>query len=165
MELSKAVAKALDEQIAQEASASHAYLAIANWCASEGFEGGAKFFLHQAGEEREHLLKFVTYLNGMGRRATIPSIAKPTESYDSLHATLAVALKQEKEVTGSINRLLDLAGKEKDHVTVNFLQDFIKDQAEDVRKFSSLISKAELIGTSGQALFLLDRELAAGADS
>ena len=48
--LSKTLEKALNDQVAMEASASYVYLAMASWMENEGFEGTAQFLYAQSDE-------------------------------------------------------------------------------------------------------------------
>lgn len=45
MRISSKIAKAINDQIAYEASATHAYVAIGSWCERTGYDGSAAFFL------------------------------------------------------------------------------------------------------------------------
>jgi ferritin len=68
-------------------------------------------------------------------------------------------LKHEKFVTKSINDLVDLSIKEKDHATQIFLQWFVTEQIEEEGNDNDIISKLELAGKEGNGLFMIDKEL------
>ena len=55
MRISSKIAKAINDQIAYEASATHAYVAIGSWCERTGYDGSAAFFFEQANEENTHM--------------------------------------------------------------------------------------------------------------
>ena len=76
-----------------------------------------------------------------------------------------VILKQEKENTRSINVLVDNCLKEKDYSTFNFLQWYVAEQHEEEMLFQSILDKIKIIGTDGQGVYLIDREVAKIADS
>ncbi len=65
----------------------------------------------------------------------------------------------EQEVTASINRLVDLAIAESDHATNTFLQWFVQEQVEEEASVDAIVQKLRLVGDSGHAIFLIDREL------
>jgi ferritin len=54
---------------------------------------------------------------------------------------------------------VDLAIKEKDHATNNFLQWFIAEQVEEEDNTSGVVEQIKLIGEAQGGLFMLDREL------
>jgi ferritin len=68
--------------------------------------------------------------------------------------------QHEVKVTGLINKLVDLAIKEKDHATNNFLQWFVKEQVEEEATASEVLGRLKLIGKNSHGLLMYDRELA-----
>jgi bacterioferritin B len=56
----------MNEQIGREFAASLEYVSIASSFASEGLAELAKHFYRQAGEERDHAMRFVKYVVGAG---------------------------------------------------------------------------------------------------
>jgi len=50
------------------------------------------------------------------------------------------ALTWETEVTGQINRLMDLAVSQNDYLAQNFLQWYVDEQLEEVMKMEQLLS-------------------------
>jgi ferritin len=63
MSLSPSVEKALNQQIAIEATASQLYLSWGSWAEREGFPGISSFFYAHSEEERQHMLKMIQYVN------------------------------------------------------------------------------------------------------
>src|SRR3972149_2060862 len=133
--LSKKTEKALNDQIVMEAEASNYYLSIASWFEVNGFEGAARFFYLQTEEERMHMLKFFHYINVSGGKALTPAIGKPAGEHTSMPKIFEACLKREKAVTASIQNIADIAMKEKDYTTFNFLQFFISEQLEEENLF------------------------------
>ena len=161
MRISSQMEKAINEQIAYEASATYAYVAMGSWCERTGFEGGAVFFFEQANEENMHLLKFIHYLNGAGAEAIIPGIAKPQAAFTTLESTLQAGLKSEQTVTKLINNLVEIAEKEKDRATYSFLQWFVNEQVEEETLFQTILQKFEILGRDKLAVYQIDQSLAA----
>jgi ferritin len=121
MRISSEITKAINDQIAYEASATQAYVAIGSWCERTGYDGSATFFFEQAAEENTHMLKFVHYLNNAGAEAIIPATEKPQGSFDSLESTFQVGLKSEQTVTKLINNLVEIVEREKHILSYNGL--------------------------------------------
>ena len=68
-------------------------------------------------------------------------------------------LQHELEVSQSINELVDLALKEKDYATHNFLQWYVSEQIEEEKSARILNDKLELIGEDKSGLYLFDRDI------
>ena len=160
MRISSELAKAINDQISYESSATQAYVAIGSWCERIGYGGSSTFFFEQAAEENMHVLKFVHYLNNAGAEAIIPATEKPQGSFDSLEATFRAGLKSEQTVTKLINNLVEIAEKEKDRATYSFLQWFVNEQIEEETLFETILQKFELIGRDKLAMYQIDQSLA-----
>lgn len=159
MRISSELAKAINDQISYESSATHAYVAIGSWCERTGYSGSATFFFEQAAEENTHMLKFVHYLNTAGAEAIIPSTEKPQSNFDSLEATFQAGLKSEQTVTKLINNLVEIAEREKDRATYSFLQWFVSEQIEEETLFETILQKFEIIGRDKLAIYQIDQSL------
>ena len=155
--LSKNVNSKLNEQIKHEAEASQIYLGMAVWSDIEALGGASEFFYAQSEEEREHMLKIVRFVSGVGGEAVIPSTSTPPAKYKSLKDALEKALINEKNVTASINKLTSLALTEKDHASYNFLQWFVNEQLEEEQQIQSILTRFELIGEEGMAIHSIDK--------
>ena len=159
MKISSNLKKALNDQTALEANASNTYLAMASWCEITGYEGSAAFFYVQAEEERQHMLKFVHYLNDMGVSATIPGTKPPTSNFKSLELIIKTALNNERIVTKAIHKIVEITQKEKDHSTYAFLEWFVNEQVEEEKKFETILQKFDLIGRDKLAINEIDKIL------
>lgn len=159
MKLSAKITKELNDQIAMEADASNYYMSIASWCEVTGYDGATKFFYNQSDEERQHMLKIIHHMNDLGVPAVIPQIKKPPKEFKSLESIFKTALKNEQQVTTSINKMVDLAQKQKDHSTFTFLQWFVTEQIEEEKTFETILQKFDLIGRDRLALNEIDKYL------
>jgi ferritin len=157
--LSKKMEKALNEQINAEFYSSYLYLAMSAYFESAGLPGCARWMQAQAQEEWFHGMKLYGFVNQRGGRVTLQAIATPPASWNSTLAVFQNVLVHEQKVTGLINELVDLALKEKDHATNNFLQWFVSEQVEEEAGVSAILGKLKLIGIETSALFTLDSEL------
>jgi ferritin len=165
MKMSSALAKALNEQISMEANAANAYLAAGSWCEITGYDGSAAFFYAQAEEEHLHMLKFVNFLNGQGVGAIIPAVKQPPKTFKSLEAICKTALTNEQGVTKSINKMVDIAQRDKDHNTFTFLQFFVNEQIEEEQQFENILQKFNLLGRDKLAIYEIDKLLSEMANS
>ena len=159
MQISQEMIKAINEQISHEASSANAYTSIGSWCERVGYDGSATFFFEQAAEEKDHMLKFIHYLNNAGYEAIIPAIEKPPGSFESLEAAFQFGLQSEQKVTREIYELVDIAAKEKDYSTYTFLQWFVTEQTEEETLFQTILQKFELLGRDKLGIYQLDQSL------
>ena len=153
------IEQALNDQIVMEARSSFLYLAMASWADNKGFEGTAKFLYMHAAEEREHMMRLVHFINGLGGHAKVPEIVGIPHEFDTLPGIFDSILEHEIKVTTAINDLADLCHSSKDYSTFNFLQWYLAEQQEEEQLFSGIVDKFNIIGDSGLALFEMDNFL------
>ena len=67
--------------------------------------------------------------------------------------------EHEKKVTKSINDLVALSSKERDHSTFNFLQWYVEEQREEEALMRVIQDRIKLIGKGPQSLFYIDKEI------
>lgn len=159
MKISDEVIDLLNDQIRMEANASSYYLSVASWCKVNGYDGAACFFRAHSAEEREHMLKIIQYLNELKIHATIPQIDQPPQDMETLEQVCKVALDNERDVTASIDKIIDAAQKERDHRTDTFLEWFVNEQIEEEDLFGTVLQKFEVIGRDKLALHEIDKIL------
>src|ERR1700704_4207766 len=99
----------LNEQIAYEFAASQQYVAVAVHYDDETLPRLAAFFYRQAVEERNHAMIMVQYLLDAGEPVTIPAVEAPKCGFADTVEPVALALAQERRVTGQINALAGAA--------------------------------------------------------
>lgn len=155
------VSRLLNEQINKEFYSAYLYLDIANYYASKGLDGFSNWFEVQAREEQDHAMLFYRFLQNNDEPVTLEAIAKPANSYSALPQPLAAALEHEKYVTSLINAIYAAAQQAQDFRTTQFLDWFIKEQGEEEKNASDLITKMELFGSDAKGLYMLNSELAA----
>jgi len=158
--LSKTIDEALNKQLANEAASSHEYLAMASWAdVQPGLDGVSRFFQQQSDEERIHMVKLMKYINERGGLAVVPALEKPPLKFKSLEQVFKQFFNNEKQVSESINGLVDMALAEKDYATYNFLQWYVAEQIEEEMIARKLNEKLEMIGTDKSGLYLFDRDI------
>jgi ferritin len=152
MMISPELAAAINQQIGHEFGASLQYVSIAGHFDRQQLKLLAKLFFEQAEEERQHALKFVRYLLDTQGELEIPPIPAPVAGFASAEAAAEAALKWEREVTGQIRKLMDMAVSQTDYLAQGFLQTFIDEQLEEVAKMDRLLS---VIRRSGERNLLM----------
>jgi ferritin len=146
MLISPELTNAINEQIGREFGASMQYLCIAAHFHAQKLTLLAKIFFDQAEEEKTHAMKFVHYVLDTLGELHIPAIVEPKPSFATAEEAVQAALTWETEVTGQINRLMDLAVSQNDYLAQNFLQWFVDEQLEEVRKMDQLLSVVRRAG-------------------
>jgi ferritin len=140
---SEAFAAKLNEQIGNELSAHVQYLALAAWYDNETLPNLAAIFYEQAREEHNHAMMMVQYLIDNDVEVAIPAVPAPRSSFPDLVEPVALALEQERRVTGQISELSRLARDEADLQSERFMDWFLKEQTEEVAKMSDLLTTAQ----------------------
>ncbi len=160
--LSQGMCEALNAQMTKEAHASQIFLSYASWCANEGYDGIANFLFRHAQEERNHMMKFLQYILERGAKVTVTAIPAPDEDPSSVNDCFKKVFKQEVSNTEAIYKIVKLSHDEGDWITWNFMQWFVKEQAEEETLAMNLLDKIKIAGgekASGEALYTLDHNL------
>jgi ferritin len=157
--LSKEMAGALNEQVNKEFYSAYLYLAMASWFAERNLPGFARWMRVQFQEEQLHALRFFDYILSRGGKASLGTVAAAPQDWASPLAIFEYTLAHEREVTASINRLVDLAIKHSDHASNAHLQWFVSEQVEEEASVEAVVQQLRLVGDAGHALFMIDREL------
>ena len=155
------VASLLNEQINKEFYSAYLYLDMANFYNARGLDGFSNWFEIQAKEEQDHAMLMYEYLHNNDETVTLEAIAKPDKVYGELIEPLKAALEHEKYVTASIHTIYAAAKAGDDFRAMQFLDWFVKEQGEEEKNASDLITKMELFGGDARGLYMLNQELAA----
>ena len=155
------VSELLNDQINKEFYSGYLYLDMANFYASKGLDGFANWFEIQAKEEQAHAMLFYQYMQNNSEIVALEAIAKPDKEYVELIDPLKAAYEHEQYVTSLIHNLYAESQKVNDYRTVQFLDWFVKEQGEEEKNTSDLLTKMEIFGCDGKGLYMLDSELKA----
>jgi len=161
--LSKAMEKALNEQLNFELYSSYLYMSMASALEAMNYKGAAHWMRIQMLEELFHANKFFNYIIDREGRVILQEIKKPKNDWKSMLDAFEDAHKHEKIVTSRICDLVDLALTEKDHVTNSTLQWFVTEQIEEESNGKTIIEKIKRTKKSEDGLMIIDTELAARA--
>jgi len=160
--LSEKMQAALNAQVTKEAWASQVYLAYAAWADDQGYAGIANFLFRHAQEERNHMMKFLEYILERGGKVKVEPIPGPGDDPTNVNDCFEKIFKQEIDNTKAIYAIVKLSMDEGDWATWNFLQWFVKEQAEEERLAMDLLDKIKIAGgakAGNDALYNLDRDL------
>lgn len=161
--LAAAMGKALNKQMTTEAYQAQVYLSYASWAEVNSYAGIASFLYKHMEEERDHMFKFLKYINNRGGKAKIEAIKAPPADPKNIEDCLQKALKHEIENSKAIDKIVNMAYKEKDWATFNFGQWFVKEQIEEETLINDLIDKFTLASKEkddNTNLYELDKDLA-----
>ena len=153
------VASLLNEQINKEFYSAYLYLDMANFYNAKGLDGFSNWFEIQAKEEQDHAMLMYEYMHNNDQTVTLEAIAKPDKVYSELIEPLKAALEHEKYVTASIHTIYAAAKAGDDFRAMQFLDWFVKEQGEEEKNASDLITKMELFGSDARGLYMLNQEL------
>ena len=159
--MNEKVAALLNDQINKEFYSAYLYLDMANFYSKKGLDGFANWYEIQAREEQDHAMLMYQYLHNNDEDVTLEAIAKPDKAFTTLMDPLKAGLEHEKYVTSLINTIYAAAQEVNDFRTTQFLDWFIKEQGEEEKNSTDLITKMQLFGDDARSLYMLNSELAA----
>jgi ferritin len=158
--MNKRVQDAMNEQIKNELYSGYLYLSMSAFFESLNLSGFAHWLRVQAVEEQEHAMKFYDFIHDAGGRVNLRAIEQPPAELGSPTEAFEQVLAHEQKVTAMIHELLALAVEEKDYASQSMLQWFVDEQVEEERNATSILETLKMVGEKGQALVMVDRELA-----
>lgn len=156
----KAVEAGINDQIEREFYSAYLYLSMAAYFEEVSLPGFAYWMRVQYEEELSHALKLFDFMVQKGGHAVLHAIEKPPSGYDSPRAAMQQALAHERELTAAINKLYELSLGEKDYPAQLLLQWFISEQTEEEKTVADIIAQLDMVGDSGPATLMMDRQLA-----
>jgi ferritin len=149
----------LNDQFNRELYSVNLYLSMASYCLSEDLDGFANFYRVQAQEETFHAMKQFDYIHQVEGKVTMQALSQPPAEFSGLTDLFEKTIAHEKEVSRSINELVQQALSESDFATHTFLQWFITEQVEEESTMHTLLKKLKMIGDNQSALYLMNEEL------
>ena len=161
--ISDTMEQALNKQMMEEATQAQAYIALGSWAEVNNYRGIADFFYKHSAEERNHMFKFLAYINERGGESKIEAIPAPRDNPVSLETCIEDVWQHELENTKKIYALVDQAMAERDWATFNFLQWFVKEQIEEEALIDNLRDKFALASkdkADNQNFYELDKDMA-----
>lgn len=160
--LSKTIEDILNNQVTKEGNAAQIYLSYGIWADSEGYSGVADLLFRHSGEERDHMMKVIEYIQDRGGKAKITALSAPPKDPKNLQECFEKIFKHEVDNTEAIYGIVELAQKEKDWATWNFGQWFVKEQIEEETLVMDLLDKLKIAGgpkATDESLLFLDSKI------
>ena len=157
--LEEAIVANINRQIKMEAQSSAAYLAIAAWCDTHGYDHSATFFYQQSEEERKHQLKLFHYLADMECPPVSPSVGESQHEFSDLRSVFEKALEMEIAVSDSIHDLVRLTREHNDLATEEFLRWFVTEQMEEEYVARKTLELFETLGEDKIALGMIEERV------
>ena len=160
--LSEQLATVLNEQMTNEALASQIYLSYGAWADGQGCAGISNFLFRHAHEERDHMMKILEYILKRGAEVKVTAIPAPPADPVSIKDCFDQIFKHEVENTNSVYKIVKMSLMEEDWATWNFMQWFVKEQAEEETLSRKLMDDIKIAGgekMNSIALYSLDRDL------
>lgn len=137
---------AMNQQVANELGASVQYVLVAAYFDGRSLPRLGRFFHAQAGEERDHAMRFVRFVVDSGAQLRIPSIPEQKSDFASAAQAVSLALDWEEEVTRQICALVDRARRDRHLIAERFLDWFVAEQHEEVTSMRELLDVVEHAG-------------------
>jgi ferritin len=153
--------KALNDQINAEFYSAYLYLSMASYFDSQDLPGFANWMRVQTREELSHGMLLFQHVTQRGGRVKLATVAEPPAEWKSPLNVFEDTSVHERKVTGLIDALVDLAIRESDHAANAFLQWFVNEQVEEEQNAAAIAGQLRIAANSPNALFMIDRELAA----
>ncbi|KFM27389.1 Ferritin-2, chloroplastic [Auxenochlorella protothecoides] len=162
------VEAAVNEQINVEYNISYVYHAISTYFDRDNvsLHGIAEYFRNESEEEKSHAQYLIDLQNTRGGRVKFNALVPPEANYDhpekgdALYA-FELALALEKLNYSKLLGLWEVADKNSDAQTTQFIEDMLHEQVKDIKQVSDYVAQLRRIG-KGHAVWHWDRALAEG---
>lgn len=140
-----------------ELDAEYFYLSASNYCKNVGYEGGAKFFLAEAKDEKSHYQRHADYLTGWNTIPALPMIEQPEMAFSSLTDILEKAYGMEFSLCNSYNVRTGKMLSGSFYTTFDHLTKFRKIQKKAVIEYADLLNQIKLIGDNQFGIYYFDK--------
>ena len=157
--MKKEIEQELNKQLNRELYSAYLYLSMAAYFESINLKGFAHWLKVQAKEEVAHAMKFFEFINDRNGKVVLETIDKPKTDWSSPVEAFKDVYEHEQKVTNYIHKLVELARKNEDYATENFLAWFVSEQVEEEAQANEIYQKLKLCEKSVGGLFALDHHL------
>ena len=149
-----------NDQIHAELSASYVYRAMAAFFERDdvALHGFHKWASESAKEESEHANEFTEYQNKRGGRVQWKALEAPKTEWRSPLEALEDALRLEKSVNEKLMNLHRTADESNDDAFADFIEDFLKEQVDAIKKLADQITNLKRVG-DGLGVYMFDKDL------
>lgn len=157
--MNEKIERALNDQLNAELFSWYLYLSMANSFTEKNLDGMAAWMRLQSGEEREHGMKILDFLQQRDGRVVLQQIDQPQPDWATPLEAFQQAYEHECGISRKIHALVDLAAKEGDHATVAFLQWFVTEQVEEEANVLAIVDKLKMVGEHPTGILMMDGKL------
>lgn len=151
---------AMNAQIKHELESSYIYLSMVAYFHEQNLDGMAHWMRCQVHEETIHAMKFFDHIIDRGGKVTLLDLKQLKTTWGSPLEAWRDAYEHEKFITGKIHELIRIAREEQDYNAEPLLAWFANEQIEEEANTEKVARQLEMVGTSREGIFMLDRELA-----
>ena len=156
------VLEALNGILNFELDVSRNYLAAAGWCHKQNLPGFAGWCLAHSKSHEATAFRYFDYIYERGGDVNIGSFGDQNAEFSSVLELVESAMDKEKGLASAATALYEVAQSENDRPVIVTLSNFvILSQVAKEKALNQLIDNIKLVGSSGQALIMLDRSLTA----
>lgn len=150
-----------------ELNSAYLYLAMSTYFQRMNLTGMATWLRLQHDEERGHAQRLIDYLTDRSGVVEVRAIPAQPFNFGSPLEAWQQVLKHEQFVTQNYQQAYDVAVKAQDQQLIPILQDFLREQVDEVAQATRIVGRLQLARENPAALLLIDQELgrrgAAGA--
>ncbi len=157
--MKKEIEQELNKQLNRELYSAYLYLSMAAYFESINLKGFAHWLKVQAKEELGHAMKFFEFINERNGKVVLETIEKPKVDWSSPVEAFKDVYEHEQKITSYIHNLVELARKNNDYATENFLTWFVSEQVEEEAQANEIYQKLKFCEKSVGGLFVLDHHL------
>ena len=146
MILSKELSEALNAQVNAEMWSANLYLSMAVYFKKAGLNGLAHWMEKQFEEENEHAQKMIDYAIERGGDIEIGQINVVPTGWGSPLEVFEHVYSHECKVSEMIDKMVDIAEKDRDHASRDFLFSFVREQVEEERTAKDIVDQLKAYG-------------------
>lgn len=155
------IQNAINEQIQAELHSAYVYLAMSAHFSEQNLDGFARWMRLQAEEEREHAMRFFTYVLERGGHVELGPVDAPGSDFGTPLEIFEQALEHERKITGMIHEIFRVAREKGDYATEEMLRWFVTEQVEEEDTADRAVQQLKMAGDSTPALLMLDQRFGA----
>lgn len=159
--ISEGLRLALVEQWGHEVYNSHIYLQVMAYLKNRGFDNIAKQFEDQYDEELGHAKIILNLLLDLNSEFKAPVIEEVPFEINSFMDIAQLYLEREIYTTESLEEIKQLAMEERNSVVEERIRTLIMEQQKEYAEATTMLDKAEIIGSDLTALLLYDASIGA----
>lgn len=146
MVLSKELSEAFNAQVNAEMWSANLYLSMAVYFKKAGLNGCAHWMEKQFEEENEHAQKMIDYAIERGGNIEIGQINVVPTGWGNPLEVFEHVYSHECKVSEMIDNMVDIAEKDRDHASRDFLFGFVREQVEEERTAKDIVDQFKAYG-------------------